>query len=303
MTKMRTIFAVLLGAVLMLTACDRNEGDVRVPAYLTIESFDVLSSDAWSTQESGFFTSEIDAVYVELYVEGDAAYTSLGTFTLPCNIPVLRHGDITRIVIQPVIRQNGLHGTRMYYPFYETITKEHVRLAPDSVTNLGALHTHYRSEQSVKVLWREMFEPGPTEVSLDSSVVRLTYNDTALNGYGCGVVRIPDSVSVVGFWTDTSYTLTDHSSYLYLEMDYWSDFDFEVGLYGPAVLGGADQFIPHMTIFANKDKGWQKIYINLGSTWAQTGYLSDKLCIHFHAFNKDGVAGNVYLDNMKLIYM
>jgi len=304
MDKRRNIFIIIMGALLVLSSCDRYEGDQRVPAYLSIDAFDVLSSDDWSTQESGFFTSEIDAVYVELYVEGDTAYTSLGTFTLPCTIPVLRQGDISKVVIQPVVRQNGLRGTRMYYPFYETITKEHVQLTPDSVTGLGTLHTHYLPPSRVKVLWKEFFEPGPSEVSLDTSVLRLSYvTDTVCSGYGCGVIRVADSVDIVGFWTDTTYTLSDHTAALYLEMDYWSDYDFEVGLYGPAVMGGADQFTSHMTIFGNKEKGWQKIYINIGSTWSQLGYISDDLRIRFHAFNKDGVAGNVYLDNMKLIYM
>ncbi len=304
MTRLKIFFFLFVSVLLMLTSCDRYDGDQRVPAYLTIEAFDVQSSDAWSSQEAGFFSSEIDAVYVELYVEGDTAYTALGTFTLPCTIPVLRQGDISRIVVQPVVRQNGLRGTRMYYSFYETITKEHVRLTPDSVTSLGTLHTHYLPPSRVKVLWQEFFEPGPSEVSLDSSVVRLSYvTDTVLNGYGCGAIRVKDTIDVVAFWTDTTYTLSDHTASLYLEMDYWSDYDFEVGLYGPVVFGGADQFTPHMTVFGNKEKGWQKIYINIGSTWSQLRYVSDDIRIRFHVFNKDGVAGNVYLDNMKLIYM
>ncbi len=298
--KIRNILMAL--SLISLAACDRYEGDIRVPAYLHIESIDVQDNagDSWS-QESGFFTSDIDAAQIILYVDGDTAETNLGTFTLPCTIPVLRTGTITKLRVVPVIRQNGIAASRISYPYYEPIRLTDVTLAADSVTSLGALHTTYISKSLMTVLWQEYFEPGPADVSLDSSVTRLVYTpDTVLSGYGCGVLRVPADKSIVSFWTDTTYHIDNANAYLYLEMEYCSDYEFELGLYNPEMQGGSNIFKSVYSFFPNADKGWQKIYLNLGRTWGQMANYPD-IRLYFHVYNNDGKAGNIYLDNMKLL--
>ncbi len=293
----------LLALIVVATAaCDKFDGK---PAYLHIEAVDLVDnpSDSWS-QESGFFTSLIDAVNIIIWVDGDDAETNLGMFQLPCTIPVLRDGNIDRIDIVPVVKQNGIAGTRIPYPFFEKITINNVRLTVDSTTDLGHVQTRYISKSIMKVLWQEYFEPGPGTIKLDTVVQRLVYKpDTVCSGYGCGVVRINDSVKVVNFWSDTTINVSDPSAVLYLEMDYWSDLDFTVGLRNPQYAGATPVAYSIMTLYGRPEAGWQKIYINLGKLWGQQYNHYPDIRLYFSLLNPDGKGGNLYLDNMKLVMM
>ena len=158
----------------------------------------------------------------------------------------------------------------------------------------------------MRVVWKEFFEPGPGNISLDSVVSRCYSTDTIhpqYGDYGCGVVRVAANQSSVSFGTDTTYNVSDPLAILYLEMDYLSDFDFSVGLKNPIYSGGPVNSISHMKVFANADKGWKKIYINIGSTWSQDFNHYPDIRPYFTIFNSEGRSGNLYIDNVKLITM
>lgn len=296
---------ILLAAGFLFAACDRYEGDLTAPAYLEIGTVTLKDNpaDSWSP-EDGFFTSAIDAVNVIVWQEGDEAETDLGTYNLPCRIPVLKQGNIDIVRVVPVVKQNGIAGTRIAYPFFETLTLNNIQLTTDSVTRIDTLETHYISHSVMSVLWKEFFEPGPGAVNLDTVVSRLVYkSDTVRSGYGCGVIRIPDSVTALNFWADTTCHIGDPGAVLYLEMDYWSDFDFSVGLKNPSYSGGSDIVMSAMTIYGKPEAGWQKIYINLGKIWSQTYRHYPDIRLYFTAFNPDHKNGSLFIDNMKLIAM
>ncbi len=294
------IMVAAVATLATLLSCDRYEGDVVEPSYLKIDSIYVVdnSQTSWSN-ESGFFTSAVDAVNVVVWAEGDAAETNLGTFQLPCTVPVLKRGNVDMVRISPVVKQDGIAGKRITYPYYQDITLEDVRFVTDSVTDLGTLTTQFAP--GMKVLWREFFEPGPNEISLDSVVQRCYSLDTVRWGYGCGRVHIADSVTRLAFWSDTTYTIPSASSIVYLEMDYWSDVDFTVALYNPTTSGGTNVLINHMTIYGKPEQGWQKIYINIGGTWSRhSGHYPD-IRPYFYILNDGAQSGNLYIDNIKLI--
>ncbi|MCR4828703.1 MAG: hypothetical protein K5864_04485 [Bacteroidales bacterium] len=302
----KTLHYIFIALMTMaLASCDKFEGDQEEPSFLHIEAIDLVDnpSDSWSP-ESGFFTYQIDAAQIVLYQEGDDSETILGTFTLPCTVPVLKKGNITSITVTPVIKQNGIASTRISYPFYKAITLNDIPLQIDSLTDLGHLQTQYISRNSMRVVWSEFFEPGPGDLTLDSVVRRLVYiTDTVRSGYGCGVVRVNDSTTTVSFWTDTTYHVDINSeSYLYLEMDYWSDFDFSVGFNNPTMVGTNNVIKSAMTLYANKDKGWQKIYINMGKLWKWYHFYPD-LRFYFTILNNPPHEGSLYIDNIKLLAM
>jgi hypothetical protein len=300
------IFASVVAAI-FAAACDRYEGDTIVPAYIKIDAINVVDnpSDSWS-QEKGFFSSNIDAVNVIVWKRGDTAETNLGTFQLPCKIPVLKQGLVDYIHILPVVKQDGIAGKRITYPFYQSINIDSVIFNADSVIDLGTLQTKYVSKSLMKVLWKEMFEPGPGDITLDSTVSRCYSLDTVrptYGDYGCGVVRVPAGSTSISFATDTTYNISDPLAILYLEMDYWSDVDLSVELCNPSYQDGPINLKPHMTIYGKPEKGWQKIYINLGSTWSQHFNHYPDIRPHFTILNEEGGAGNLFIDNIKLIVM
>lgn len=307
MNKNKTYIFFLLAVLMSAVSCDRFEGDTQIPSYIKIDAINLVDnpSDSWS-QERGFFSSDIDAVNIVFWKQGDTAETVLGTFQLPCKVPVLRNGLIDYFRITPVVKQDGIASKRIYYPFYETLTFDSITLVADSLYDFGTLQTRYIPKTKMKVLWKEMFEPGPGDLTLDSTVVRCYSLDTvraSFGDYGCGVIRVPKGTTSLSFATDTTYNISDPQAILYLEMDYWSDFDFSVELKNPAYQQGPINLTPHMTIYGKPEKGWQKIYINIGSTWSQHFNHYPDIRPHFTILNNEGHAGNLFLDNIKLIVM
>ena len=295
---------ILLSLVAFFVGCDRFEGNVTAPSFLKINAITIEDdpNDSWS-YEDGFFTSLVDAFNVVIYVEGDTAETNLGTFQLPCEIPVLRNGNIDRVLINPVVKQDGIAGKRIYYPYYEPITINNVVLNTDQVTDLGNLVTRYISKSQMKVLWSEFFEPGPGEFTVDSVVVACNATDTVCSGYGCGAIHVRPDQTSVSFGTDTTIYIGDPSAIVYVEMEYWSDLDFSIGLNNPYYVGGANKIKSHMTIYGKPEKGWQKIYINLGALWSKEYSSYEYIRPYFTIRNGVGKGGNVYIDNVKLIVM
>lgn len=295
-------------AAIAVVSCDRYEGGVEVPSYLKVTAIVVEDNpaDSWS-QDTGFFSCDIDAVNVIIWKSGDTAETNLGTFQLPCKIPVLRNGVIDKMRLVPVVKQDGIAGKRITYPYYEPINLTNVVLAEDSVTDLGTLRTRYISKNTMKVLWQEFFEPAPGGSTTLDSAVKICYSlDTVppvFGGFGCGKVHVPAGTKSVRFCTDTTYNITDPQSILYLEMDYWSDFDFSVELKNPTYQDGPVQIIPHMTIYGKPERGWQKIYINIGAIWSNACNHYPNIRPHFTILNDEGREGNLFIDNIKLIKM
>lgn len=285
-------------------SCDRYEGEVTEPSYIKIDAMNVVDnpSDSWSP-ESGFFTNDIDAVNVVIWVENDTAETNLGTFQLPCKIPVLRQGLINYVRISPIVKQDGIAGKRIYYPYYEMVQIDSVRLAKDSVTDLGTVTTRYISKSIMKVLWKEFFEPGPGQISIDSAMTICSSLDTVCSGYGCGVVRVGEGVKYVNFWSDTTFRVSDPSLVMYLELDYWSDIDFSIGLSNPTTYDGLNVTQSYMRVFGKPQQGWRKLYVNIGALWSDKYDHYPDIRPYFTVLNNSGRPGNVFIDNVKLIVM
>lgn len=301
--KNLTILIFAVGVFVL--ACDRFEGGQTVPAYLDIDSVEVVDNVNDSrNQPSGFFTSKIDCVEVTIYFDGDASETTLGVFELPCHIPVLREGVISRLRVSPVVKQNGIAATHIYYPYYSNMEFDSMyTLVRNETTSMGKLTTTYK--KNAYVAWSEFFEPGTQRLALDSIVKRVDYHnegyaDTVLSDDGCGVIHIGGRSVQLDFWSLDTIDLRHFSSdsYLYLELDYWNDLPFSVGFKNPMISGGQD--VTERAMIINPHKGWNKIYVNLGRLWNYYNHYP-VIRLHFSVLTGTGNTGNIYLDNMKLM--
>ncbi len=297
----RFALTILVPMLLWLVGCKNFEGDQTIPAYITLDKITVANDVNNSRSDfDGFFTSNIDCAQLIAYFSGDTAESTLGVFELPCRVPVLRTGTMKYLRILPVVKQNGIAGTHIYYPFYNTITLDSVTIAIDSTTTLGNRSTTYK--QAADVVWEEFFEPGTQGIQLDSIVERITDIDTVRSDFGSGVVRITKEMKQTNFWSSDTIDIKKYSkaSYLYLEMDYWTDVSFSVGFNNPRAEGGVNEINSAMVLNANT--GWNKIYINLGRLWSYyNGY--PYLRLYFTILNEGGHEGNLFLDNLKVVIL
>ena len=304
----QTILACLL-TVLTISSCEKYKGNTEVPAYLHVDRIIVgpQAQNAPST-EPGFYTSIIDAAQIVCYFKGDEAETTLGVFQLPITAPVLHHGNIEYIKVVPVIKQNGQSGTRIAYPFFQTIRLDNVVTAADSVTNLGkfsatdstwTLTAHYLPLDQMNVLMQDYFEPTSFSTNFDSTFIWVKDSaSAACTGKGFGMLTIPDSVSIATFSILTNLT-PQTGQVLYLEMDYQTDLELYINLMGfRNGSGGTASSVPVMCLVPNQK--WQKIYINLGRAWSVYNY-NTPITVFFQLANPNHTGGSVRIDNVKII--
>lgn len=302
--------AAMIAITVLFCGCKEFEGDVTVPAYLHLDRIDVVpQAQNAPSQEAGFYNSDIDAVQLVGYFEGDKSETSLGTFQLPCTVPILRTGTMKYLRAYPVVKQNGIASTRIYYLFYNYTELNDIKLYADSITNLGTydsdkqqwyLQTHYKTRKEINVLSEDYFEPTTFSSHFDSTVVWVTDDpDGACTGQGYGLVHIADSTPVVNFYLKDEIDIPNSS--VYLEMNYQTDVTLYVNLIGYELnSNGAATSKGVVALKPNTEKGWTKIYINLTRTWAQFNY-NRPFSLYFQASNPDGKEADVKIDNVKIL--
>ncbi|MBQ0161010.1 MAG: hypothetical protein KBT28_10390 [Bacteroidales bacterium] len=308
--RLNNIHRLVAALVIILTfsSCKKFQGDVTIPAYLHLDRIDVVPQRQNSpSNEAGFYSSLVDCVQLIAFFEGDDKETTLGVFQFPVTVPVLRHGEMKYLRVLPCVKQNGSSTTRIAYPYYQTIVLENVKLAPDSVTNLGMqdeqtgewyLEANYFERGQFTVLAEDYFEPTSFSSNLDSNVVWITNDrEGACTGTGYGMVTVPDSVKVMAFYYNEEFNLPN--SILYLEMDYWTDLELDLDMIGfPYSTAGTATSFGVMRLVPNNH--WQKIYINLGRTWSRFNF-SSPIKLFFQAINPNGTGGHVKIDNIKVV--
>lgn len=300
--------ALALLTLLTISSCKKFTGDVTEPAWLHIDGVDVVpQSENAPSAEPGFYSSLVDAMQLVAYFEGDDAETNLGTYQLPCTLPVLRHGTIKYLNIIPCVKQNGVASTRIEYPYLQSQRIEGLRLTRDSVTHIGTLdtstgryivHTHYNTFPRLAVLVEDYFEPTSFATHFDSTLTWVKDDPQgACTGQGYGSVHVTSDQSTVYFYIPEEFTV-DKTKYLYLEMDYRADMLFEVYLTGFVTTSSNASTMSVMRLYANQN--WQKIYINLGKAWSQFNY-NNPISVSFAALNTEGKEGDIRIDNIKII--
>ncbi len=296
--------------LLTLSACKSFDGDTTVPAYIHLDHIDIVpQAQNAPSVEPGFYTSVVDAVQLIGYFEGDKEETDFGSFQLPFTTPVLRHGTLKYLRVYPVIKQSGQAAFRVYYTFYQPTTLYNITLSPDSVTNLGTLNpdsqkwtlnANYQTRDIMDVLSEDYFEPTTFSTNFDT-VLTWVKNDpeNACTGQGYAMLHVADSESTKTF-TCTKELSPETRNTFYLEIDYKSDLELWVQLLGFEYLGTTAVVKSVMTLYPTDE--WHKVYINLGKTWSWFNY-NVPLTLFFQASNPQGVGGNVYIDNVKVISM
>lgn len=301
---------MVFATILAFSGCKKFQGDVTVPAYLHLDRMVVVpQAQNAPSSEAGFYNSDIDAVQLICYFEGDSSETTLGTFQLPCTVPILRHGTMKYLHVYPVVKQNGISSTRIYYVYYNKVELNNVKVSADSLTNLGTydslqhlwtLPTTYRTRNQISVLTEDYFEPTTFSSHFDSTVVWVTNDpDGACTGQGYGMVHVPDSLSTLNFYINDEFSIPN--STVYLEMNYQTDVELQLNMIGFEVSSnGSATSKGIMALNPTTDGRWKKIYINLTRTWSQFNY-NTPFSLYFQAVNPDGIEANIKLDNVKIL--
>lgn len=301
----------LLLSVFFLLGCDPFDGQQEIPAYIKVEKFEVIENSIlpFGTQNAGFRASNIQDVWV--FVDG----TFCGAYSLPCSIPLLYEGT-HEIKLKPGIELNGIASTRNPYPFYTAVEKK-VNLQPGkelSIDSLcgGTLQVQY-GEWGIFPVWEDFEGAGyhfQNALGQDSTlkVIKVEAIDTVLfggheGGNFVGAMYVNSTHKDYKMIIADSVVCTNYNG-IVLELDYWCNTPFEIGICGKVSEGAAFRYVPAMVIKGNSataKRGWNKLYVVLGKVWEQLGHTK-KFKIYFRPFLDNTSQGWVYLDNIKVVH-
>lgn len=308
------LYALCLGLLLtgvFLSGCDPLEGDMEVPAYIKVERFEVIENGSLSfgPQNKGFLTSEIQDVWV--FVDGKYC----GAYPLPCSVPLLYEGR-HEVRLEPGIVLNGISSTRNPYPFYTSVTKT-VDLQPEKEISMdelcgGTLQVKY-NDWGTFPIWEDFEGSGyhfENAVGQDTTIKVIKVESADTVGFGgheggdfVGAMYVNTHRKDYKMLITDSVVCTNYNGII-LELDYWNNTPFEVGICGKASEGAVFRYVPAMVVKGNKateKRGWNKIYIVLGKVWEQLGHTR-KFKVYIRPFLNNTSEGWVYLDNIKLVH-
>ena len=275
-------FFVLIGNILFLGSCKKH-----VPAdkafFLQSSSVGVTTSTIIN-QGSG--THNITDFW--LYTNGKFQ----GVYPVGSIMPIISKGERTKINLFGGIKNNGISNTRLSWVFYNFITID--TLVENGKIINRPINFTYNSNTIFD--WLEDFEG--SGISLINSAVSQTtlvpvLQPEALDNKSIKM-QLTGSQTMGLAESSISYVLPTGSSNVYLEIDYKSNQEFEVGL-----IGSSDDLKP--AIYVTPKDNWSHIYIQLSNA-VSSGNVSSSYRVYFRMV-KTADYPVLYLDNIKLMHL
>jgi len=269
---------LLFWAVLMLCcmACRQGE-EAPAATFVNIPGVALEASEA-----QGGSTEDIS----EVWVYADTQF--VGAYHPPAEFPLLLQKN-TALELFAGIRQNATGSDIAIYPFYESFRVTVTPGAPQ------ILQPSFRYREGVRFAAIDQFESGNAlSVDLDGDA-RTVFTVTAQadNNFATATVW-PDASRLE---VETKFNIADlpnDGRPFYLELDYHSDTDLQIGLRKNTEAVYLLQLIP------NND--WTKVYVDLSDFLR--GDLIQDFQLRFRA-QHDGstdAAQLIHLDNLKLVH-
>jgi len=273
--------------VVGLISCNPAEEE---PAILTIENISLTT-----TEGQGEPTEKITDIWVS------ANDRPVGIYQVPSRIPIFEEG-ITELVIAPGIRVNGIQRSADQYTPMEFEIRE---VDLQKGVNNDPIDVEFKYRPETKFAFIEDFETGVNFFGEDldedpASFLMVTSTDV-LSGSQSGVLRVgPDnplnavstSVPVLG--------VTDAVRSIYLEMDYKFEQEIFFSVSAGLILNTGEVEVENRLTLRPQQE-WNKVYYDISSALLQERLSA--VTIILQAENTSDVeAGEVFLDNIKLVY-
>lgn len=276
---------VLLVSLLLLGSCKKyNAAD---PAFFM--KANKISVKTTSAQGSG--SNKITDLW--LYVNGKFQ----GVYPVGNLMPIVTNNSSVKINIFPGIKNSGISDTRTSWPFYDFLTFDTL---VESGKNIMRDFT-FNYNASTTFTWTEDFDHSGFSIQ-----------KSAISSYSMGIAPAADSFegksgkmeipasdpiySIAQVESSVYYTLPQGSSNVYLELNYKCNQEFVVGLI-------TEDGVLKEAVHVNPQVNWNKIYIQLSNAVSNVP-VSNKYKVFFKTLkNDDSSSPNVFLDNIKLIYL
>ena len=278
-------------SLLYFSACEIINPPEQIPAYIKIAPFELTTK----TYE-GSNTSKITDAWV--YVGGDL----LGAFPLPATIPVLQEGT-KELIIDPGINENGIEALPQIYPFYQRYSKM-INLVANETININPT-TKYKEKLTFALIeeFESKFHELKEDLDEDETTAVTFFTGEAASGNGSGriVLTKEHPLITVATLSRFEHLPTDGKTQVYLEMDYKTDIQLELGLRG---LNSSGFGVNSFTRGVKAKSSWNKVYMNLTAPLVDSQFDAYKLVFRavFPSTDFNQSEAIILLDNLKIVH-
>ena len=287
MIKNNLISILIGGGTLLYSSCEIINPEEISPAYIYIDNFTVTSS----IESQGYPSSKITDGWV--YING----IFVGAYELPASVPVLTEGE-TDIIVYAGIKENGISGVSMIYPFYNAYSLTRTLTAGATDT----LHPSctYKPSSGIQFDMLERFESSNAFEGVETEVTLGTTTDPELvfEGNRSAIASFIPDADTFHVASSEPIAFPGADKQMFLELDYKAGMSFNVWL--KCNTSGQPVYDEVLTI-TEKDY-WNKIYVNLNPSlqfFAQ--YSPETIQLEFRAVNGDNDTSSILFDNIKII--
>lgn len=291
-TRLNSLITIFSIATIsnIFSACNIINPQEPVPTYIHIAPFTFYNPDSSYTGSS---SHNIPSAWV---FANDQA---IGTFDLPCTIPIILSKS-QKIKIVPAVYSQGMKSYLLQYPFYsyDTVTLEN---NPSKITNYTPRTRYLQNLKALNYKLLVNFEEGMLfkNIGSDTSMIIETSVDKAIEGGKSGAIYL-DATKTFSESISTNY-FEPLANNTFIELDYKGTIPFQVGIQAEDLNGGIKgEYLAGL----NPNSSKTKIYIEIGSVLkSYQGYSRFYIKIRSTLNDFNGVykEGYVILDNIKVI--
>lgn len=299
--KLKYIISVFF-LLVIFSSCEIINPSEDIPFYLRIDSISFIDSTKIPAIPTKPGVHRISDAWV--YIDG----IFIGTYEVPATIPVFSPAGNHQVIVAPGILVSAQSFERRIYPFYTNYTGS--VNAELGKTDTLAVKVSYDPisvkfpPEAVGQLPEEFEGVGTiftTTVNSDVDTLIRT-DDPALvfDGNFSLLMEMDASKDFMEFETVKAYSLPSNSRPVYLEVNYRTDVNLNIGLYVINNNGTEVTEASVITMIPTNNE-WKKLYLNLTST--VSSYTNSKYKVYFKAAHNSGNArSQVLIDNFRVMY-
>lgn len=278
---MRISILFLFLSVILWQSCSLLDLRGDTPSYIIVDEL------AFSHKEGQGPTNH-NINYVEVYFEN----IPLGFYEVPFKLAVIPTMETSKLTILPAIQENISPTAITSYPMMKPFVLEQ-HFEENKEYELSPTFTY---SEGTKFVFTETFESNhifTTDLDTFSTTLEIT-SDMVSVGQGAGVMRVKEDEKMR---VTTLFSNKDlaNGGQVFVEVEFKGTAIFNVGLIGNT--GPDIQF--EQGVFLNAREDWKKVYLNM--TLPVIKLKKEEVRLYLEAISSEG-EGEVYLDNIKLIY-
>lgn len=287
----------VLGLIGMMASCGMvGEEAVTIPAYISVPSYTFVTDT--SSPNAGIYQGLNSEKFTDMWISD--AGKLVGEVGLPSLIPIQKTGP-TQIWVEAGIIITGQDEQRESYP----LMSQHIETRNLQPGVIDTVYPVFKYLPNIDFKFIEDFDrPGsfmrydPDKKPQDT-VIRVTDVNSWKPGNAVGKIQM-DTAQTAMQLLSNEYTLPQSGSPVYLEIDYKSNLQLDIGYYynEPGSPTGVSPSNSVVRVYPNG--AWKKLYVKLTDEVA-TRKPGTTYVIYIAVLNPDKTVTDVYIDNVKLV--